>query len=107
MLPHTPRTAAKGSTPALRLAGLRLAAATVEGLNPLDRSAAAVHGEAWKLAERGMKVGRRAQLCSARRHMPRVAAACRVAATAAAAPSAQRRRLLTLRRTRRPQRNTA
>lgn len=47
----------KGSTPALRLAGMRLAVALVEGLNPLDRAAAVVHGEAWKLYERGGKVG--------------------------------------------------
>jgi hypothetical protein len=36
---------------------MRLAMAVVDGLNPLDRSAAAVHGEAWKLYERGIKVG--------------------------------------------------
>ena len=51
-----PRMVNKGVTPALRLAGMRLAVAVVEGLNPLDRSAAAVHGEAWKLFERYVKV---------------------------------------------------
>lgn len=51
------RLSTKGATPALRLAGLRLAAAVVDGLNPLDRSAAAVHGEAWRLYDKFIKVG--------------------------------------------------
>jgi hypothetical protein len=40
----------------VRLAALSLAAAVVEGLSPYDRSAPAVHAEAWKLFEKGHKV---------------------------------------------------
>ena len=50
------RAALKGATPALRLAGMRLAAAVVGGLGPSDRSGAAVQAEAWKLFDRGVKV---------------------------------------------------
>lgn len=50
------RAATKGATPAVRLAGMRLAVAVVDGLSPLDRNAAAVQAEAWKLYERGSKV---------------------------------------------------
>jgi hypothetical protein len=40
----------------MRLAGMQMAAAVVEGLNPLDRNVPSVHQEAWKLFERGIKV---------------------------------------------------
>jgi hypothetical protein len=52
------RTAGKGATPALRTAGLRLAVAVVDGLNPLDRNAATVHAEGWRLFDRCIKVRR-------------------------------------------------
>ena len=48
------RAVAKGG--ALRLTGLRLAAAAAEGLNPLDRNVGAVQSEAWRLYDRTVRV---------------------------------------------------
>jgi hypothetical protein len=53
----TCRTYAKASGLQLKVAALKLAAAVVLGLNPLDRSAPGVQLEAWKLCERAAKVG--------------------------------------------------
>lgn len=51
------RTVSKsGNQTAVRCAALRLAGAAVRGLNPLDRSAPAVQGEAWNLLQRNAKV---------------------------------------------------
>jgi hypothetical protein len=41
----------------MRAAGLKLAAAVVEGLPQTDRNMAAVQAEAWKLFEKQVKVG--------------------------------------------------
>eukprot|EP00198_Chlamydomonas_reinhardtii_P002746 XP_001692082.1 predicted protein [Chlamydomonas reinhardtii] len=50
------RTVSKsGNQTAVRCAALRLAGAAVRGLNPLDRSAPAVQGEAWNLLQRNAK----------------------------------------------------
>ncbi|KAG2435720.1 hypothetical protein HXX76_006917 [Chlamydomonas incerta] len=50
------RTVSKsGNQTAVRCAALRLAAAAVRGLNPLDRSAPAVQGEAWNMLQRNAK----------------------------------------------------
>lgn len=50
------RATAKGSSLAVRARGLRLAAAVVEGIPPLDRNALLVQSEAWKLVERHARV---------------------------------------------------
>ena len=56
------RTYAKASGLQLKVAALKLAAAVVLGLNPLDRSAPGVQLEAWKLCERAAKVGGRGRM---------------------------------------------
>lgn len=51
------RTVAKsGNQLAVRCAALRMAAAAVAALNPLDRSAPAVQAEAWSLVQRFARV---------------------------------------------------
>lgn len=47
----------KGSSSAMKAAGLKLAAAVVEGLPQTDRNMGAVQAEAWKLFEKQVKVG--------------------------------------------------
>lgn len=55
--PTPPCSATRGSTLGVQLAGMRLAAATCEGMYPFDRAAPTVQGEAWALFQRGCKVG--------------------------------------------------
>jgi hypothetical protein len=50
------RALAKGSSNAMKAAGLKLAAAVVEGLPQTDRNMAAVQTEAWKLFDKQIKV---------------------------------------------------
>lgn len=48
---------ARSASPApVKAAALRLAAAVVEGLNPMDRGAPAVQSEAWTMFGKAMKV---------------------------------------------------
>lgn len=51
------RAFSKGSSNAMKAAGLKLAAAVVEGMPQTDRNMAAVQPEAWKLFEKQAKVG--------------------------------------------------
>lgn len=60
----TCRALAKGNSNAMKAAGLKLAAAVVEGLPQTDRNMAAVQAEAWKLFERQLKVSRCLSLAS-------------------------------------------
>jgi hypothetical protein len=50
------RAVTKGSSNAMKAAGLKLAAAVVEGLPRTDRNMTAVQAEAWKLYEKQVKV---------------------------------------------------
>ncbi len=50
------RAVTKGSSNAMKAAGLKLAAAVVEGLPQTDRNMTAVQAEAWKLFEKQVKV---------------------------------------------------
>lgn len=50
------RALGKGSSNAMKAAGLKLAAAVVEGLPQTDRNMPAVQAEAWKLFEKQAKV---------------------------------------------------
>lgn len=53
---HACRALAKGSSNAMKAAGLKLAAAVVEGLPQTDRNMTAVQTEAWKLFDKQVKV---------------------------------------------------
>lgn len=55
------RAMGKGSSSAMKAAGLKLAAAVVEGLPQTDRNMGAVQAEAWKLFEKQVKVRGRSQ----------------------------------------------
>lgn len=50
------RAVGKGSSTAMKAAGLKLAAAVVEGLPQTDRNMATVQAEAWKLYDKQVKV---------------------------------------------------
>lgn len=50
------RAVGKGISNAMKAAGLKLAAAVVEGLPQTDRNMTAVQAEAWKLFEKQAKV---------------------------------------------------
>lgn len=57
------RAVGKGNSNAMKAAGLKLAAAVVQGLPQTDRNMATVQAEAWRLFEKQVKVGDPTQAC--------------------------------------------